>query len=146
MSLIIVSFCFVFISSVQKKLRRLRVEIGCVMLKGTSLARHSLFLQQRTKCHFRTRFNSLFGLYGSVRNRIGKVRMRSQIAKDLFNVKSTHKCRKNTKVPPLHKDMMSGSDVVINQEQSKMETETSSLKSSTMNNDEIDDIFASFGL
>lgn len=72
--------------------------------------------------------------------------MRSQIAKDLFNVKSTHKCRKNTKVPPLHKDMTSGSDVVINQEESKMEMETSSLKSSTMNNDEIDDIFASFGL
>ncbi|KAG7331576.1 hypothetical protein KOW79_005545 [Hemibagrus wyckioides] len=135
-------------NSVQKKLRRLRVEIGRVMIKGKtlSLARHSLFLQQRTKCHFRTRFNSLFGLYGSVRNRTGKVRMRSQIAKDLFNVKSTHKCRKNTKVPPLHKDMTSGSDVVFNQEESKMETETSSLKSSTMNNDEIDDIFASFGL
>ncbi|KAK3568910.1 hypothetical protein QTP86_019562, partial [Hemibagrus guttatus] len=81
--------------SVQKKLRRLRVKIRHVMLKGTSLARRSLFLQQRTKCYFRTRFNSLFGLYGSVRSRIGKVRMRSQIAKDLFNVKSSHKCRKN---------------------------------------------------
>lgn len=144
MSFIIVFFCFVFISSVQKKLRRLRVKVSHVMLKGTSLARHSLFLQQRTKCYFRTRFTTLFGLYGSVRSRMSKVRKCSQIAKDLFNVKSSH--NKKQKVPPLHKDMMSGSDVVFNQKEIQMETETSSLKSSSRHNNEIDDIFASFGL
>ncbi|KAK2850332.1 hypothetical protein Q7C36_009115 [Tachysurus vachellii] len=130
--------------SVQKKLRRLRVKVSHVMLKGTSLARHSLFLQRRTKCYFRTRFTTLFGLYGSVRSRISKVRQRSQIAKDLFNVKSSH--NKNQKVPPLHKDMMSGSDVVFNQKEIQMEPEASSLKSSSRHNNEIDDIFASFGL
>lgn len=145
--IIIIVLFFVFPSSVQKKLRRLRLRVHHVMLKGISLARPSLFLQRRTKCYFRTRFTTRLRHYGSVRSRFGKVRMRSQIAKDLFNVtaKSSHKCRKYTKVPSLHKDVMSGSNVVFSQKESKMETETSSLKSSSVHN-EIDDIFASFGL
>ncbi|MCJ8732276.1 hypothetical protein PDJAM_G00209550 [Pangasius djambal] len=134
--------------SVQKKLRRLRVRVCHVMLKGTSLARPSPFLQRRTKSYFRTRFTTLWRHYGSIRNRFGKVRKFSQIAKDLFNVtaKSPHKCRKYTKVPPLHNDVMSGSNVAFSRKESKMETETSSLKSSSVHNDEIDNIFASFGL
>lgn len=76
--------------------------------------------------------------------------MHSQIVKDLFNAtaKSSHKCRKYTKVPLLHKDVISGSDVVFSQKQSKMETETetSSMKPSNVHYDEIDNIFASFGL
>ncbi|XP_017326332.1 nucleolus and neural progenitor protein isoform X1 [Ictalurus punctatus] len=131
--------------SVQKKLRRLRLRVHNVMLKGTDLVRPSLFLQRRTNCYFRTRFTTLLRCYGSVRSRVGKVRMRSRVARDLFNVtaKSSHKCRKYTKVSPIHNDVMSGSEGVFSQKKSKMET--SSLKSSSVHNDEIDNIFASFG-
>lgn len=144
--LFIISLFWTF--SVQKKLRRLRVQVRHVMLKGTSLARPFHFLQQRTRRLLGTRFTTLWRCYRSVKSRHGKARMHSQIVKDLFNVtaKSSHKCRKFTKVPLLHKDVISGSDVVFSQKQSKMETETSSMKPSNVHNDEIDNIFASFGL
>lgn len=115
-----------------------------VMLKGISLARPSVFLQKRAKCYFRTRFTRR---YGSVVSRVGKVRMRSQIAKDLFNVKAkSHGCRKYMKVPSLRKDVMSGSNVSFSQKESKVKTETRSLESSSVYNNEIDDLFACFGL
>lgn len=139
---------FFIASSVQKKMRRLKVRLHHVMLKGNSLARPTHFLQQRTTGYFRTRFTMHLRRYGSIRNRCGKARIHSQIVKDLFNVtaKSSHKSRKYTKVPPLHKDVMAGSDVVFSQKESKTETEASSLKCSVVHNDEIDNIFASFGL
>lgn len=74
--------------------------------------------------------------------------MRTKVVRDLFNVtvKSSDKCRKYSKAPPLHKAAMSGSDVTYSEKESKMVTETSLQKSSSLHNDEIDNIFASFGL
>ncbi|KAF7709243.1 hypothetical protein HF521_016093 [Silurus meridionalis] len=138
--------------SVQKKLRRLAVRVS-VLLKGASSVRPSPFLQRRTKHYFRTRFLTLMRRHGSVRNRVGNVKaMRhGQIAKDLFNAtaKSSHKRRKYMKVSPLHKDVISGNSDVCSPKESKMkatEKATSPVKSSRVHNDEIDNIFASFGL
>ncbi|TSQ01559.1 KDEL motif-containing protein 1 [Bagarius yarrelli] len=131
--------------SMQKKRRRLTKGVCHVMFKEPSLARHPLFLQRRTRCCFRTRFTTLVRLFGSVKNRFGKVRSRSQIAKDLFNVKSSNVHTKRTNVPLLCEDGMSGSGVAVGPKKSKMEIETSSLKSNTAHNNEIDHIFASFG-
>ncbi|KAI5621436.1 nucleolus and neural progenitor protein, partial [Silurus asotus] len=135
---------------VQKKLRRLAVRVS-VLLKGTFSVRPSAFLQRRTKHYFRTRFPTLMRRHGSVRNRVGNVKaMRhDQVAKDLFNVtaKSSHKRRKYMKVSPLHKDVVSGNSDVCSPKESKMKaSETSPVKSNRVHNDEIDNIFASFGL
>ncbi|KAM9486210.1 nucleolus and neural progenitor protein isoform 2-T2 [Clarias gariepinus] len=134
--------------SVQKKLRRLRVSVHHVMRKGITLARSSILHHRRTKCFFRTRFSALLRCNGNARSKVGKARMDSKIVKDLFNVsaKSSHKSRKHTGLSSLHKDVMSGSNVLFSQKESNMKTNITSLKSSNVRNDEIDNIFASFGL
>ncbi|KAL6485268.1 hypothetical protein MHYP_G00073130 [Metynnis hypsauchen] len=113
------------ISSVQRKLRRMCEMIRRVMFKGASLQQSSHLW--RTRCCLRSRFTTLMARYGSVRNRVRVARPRCHVAKDLFGVtaKSFKTVRKDTNVP---------SD------------EQFLKKPSRIDDIEIDDIFATFGL
>ncbi|XP_036427831.1 nucleolus and neural progenitor protein isoform X2 [Colossoma macropomum] len=113
--------------SAQRKLRRMCERIRRVMFKGRGASLQQSSYLWRTRSCLRSRFTTVVARYGSVRNRVRVARPRSHIAKDLFGVtaKSFKKIRKDINVP---------SD------------EQFLKKPSRMNDNEIDDIFASFGL
>ncbi|KAL7881273.1 hypothetical protein AOLI_G00081210 [Acnodon oligacanthus] len=113
--------------SAQKKLRRMCERIRRVMFKGNGASLQQPSHLWRTRCCLRSRFTTLVARYGSVRNRVRVARPRSPIVKDVFSVttKSFKTVRKDVNVP---------SD------------EQFLKKPSRMNDVEIDDIFASFGL
>ncbi|XP_017558546.1 nucleolus and neural progenitor protein [Pygocentrus nattereri] len=113
--------------SVRRKLRRMCERIRRVMFKGTGASLQQSSHLWRTRCCLRSRFTTLVARYGSFRNRVRVARPRSRIARDLFG--ATAKSFKTVR-----KDMNVSSD------------EQFQKKPSRINDIEIDDIFASFGL